>query len=235
MRRKPLTADTPEARPDPEVDVRPGQFVAVHDDCVAEWFGKGLALVLKRDESNGNVTLAIVGAHWPFENRLRATDTDVAAEDRLPYRAFWIKQSLVRPRSVATDDAMHLGELPVTALSIVLAHMTLHDAALAALVNKRFASAFRDERAWRLRLRRDDIVVPADLPATAHAMERYRAGAPWRIHVVSIVEHSGGSAITQHFCVLASPSTPLDEFLQRVRKDERNRRVRHHVAVCMPD
>ncbi len=219
-----VVCDTSEALdPGPVVDIDAGEFVVVCDTSVASWFGRGAALVLKKDPRNSTM-LAVVGSHWPFQNRLRITN-DTPVDERLPYRAFWINQSQVRPHSVVINTTFRFDDLPVTAVAVVLSYLSLHDAALMALVNKRFAAAFRDESTWRRRLAREEVVVPASVPTSASSMQRYQASA-WRVHIVSLLEHQAGCSITQHFCVVVSPLMPMRDFLALVRIDERNQRVR---------
>jgi hypothetical protein len=102
-------------------------------------------------------------------------------------------------------QAFPLGELPLSALSCVMAQFHhLRDAASVSLVSKKFLQAFRDESAWRARCWRE-------LPhAISERGERswlalYRDYGMWRIRVLTLDHRLTAVVCLILFCLNSSP------------------------------
>ncbi len=120
-----------------------------------------------------------------------------------------------------------LGELPTPALACVLLWMKLSEAAQLACLSKRFAAAFADNVAWkrRCRLQYTEIDVETTFAAEKHEfwMRFYKQHSSWKIHIVTVFKHRGGTSLSGSFEMIVNPCMSVSEFLDAVEKRPQNR------------
>ncbi len=126
--------------------------------------------------------------------------------------------------------------LPLSCLSLVLAHLRLRDAAALAGVSQRFCRAFRDEVAWRHRCEAEPGVIERyDGSQTFRAL--FREHGPWRVRILSL-DHKGKRLSSyqpqDEFYVLCRPTTTVAQFLELASTSTRVHRGLMRLQTMRP-
>jgi hypothetical protein len=130
-------------------------------------------------------------------------------------------------RVAVPESVFPLGDLPPPALGVVLFWLPLKDAGAAAMVSRKFAAAFRDNVTWKRRcaelLKNIDIeAVFAEEDETSW-MAFYRRHAVYRIRVVTVFSHHGGTSISGDFSFFCDPRMTVAAFVEKVASHPENR------------
>jgi hypothetical protein len=125
------------------------------------------------------------------------------------------------------QSAFPLGELPAPALALVLFWLPLSDAAVLAVVSRKFATAFRDNVSWKRRCMVDlkgiDVEAVFAKEEKTSWMSFYRRHAVCRIRVVTVFYSMSGHLISGDFTIECAPHMTVKEFLAQVSADPKNR------------
>jgi hypothetical protein len=125
------------------------------------------------------------------------------------------------------QSAFPLGDLPPPVLALVQYWVPLGDAAIQACVSRKFAAAFRDNVTWKRRcaetLKNVDIETVFAAEKETSWMAFYRRHAVYRIRVVTVFGHRGGTSLSGNFEMQCDPRTTVEAFLLKVASHPENR------------
>lgn len=131
-----------------------------------------------------------------------------------------------------------LESLPLPVLAVVLRTIPIREAAMIALVSKRFHAAFNDDPSWQRRahdlLGVQEAEKFAEEAKKASWKEIYAKKCLWEVEVVTVFTHRGGTTVSGRFSVRVSPEMHVGDFLNLVKNDPKNDQKRRGVAELEP-
>lgn len=152
---------------------------------------------------------------------------------RLPYKMpNWKKNRLcvvlyekLKLHQVEEEGTFPLGELPITALVLVVSHLEIDDASFFSYVCKKFLLAFRQESVWQERAR---VAMGGEQYTKLLEEAQQQQGkknnfwldscrrffTEWTVSVVVVFRHRGGTSASQTFSVRCSPSCSVADFVR---------------------
>lgn len=130
--------------------------------------------------------------------------------------------SSLQRHEVREESDFPAGQLPITALVVVLSHLDVAEASFLSYVCKKFNSAFRDDTLWQ---RRTLQIVPASFSLATNSswMDAYRNLTEWDIQIVTVFHHRGGNSISGTFTVRCTPKCTIAQFVALTRENPQNR------------